>query len=156
VESHKEGAPPFSLRKGPLLFLLYVNELPLWIKNNMRMFADDTKVWCRIKETGDGKSLQNDLDKLADWSDKWLLRFNPEKCKIMHIGHELDTHYFMKRPTGPTKLLIIKEEKDLGVFVRSDLKASNHCIKSTAKARRIIGMVRRNFRRLDEEDFLLL
>jgi ribonuclease P/MRP protein subunit RPP40 len=93
---------------------------------------------------------------LADWSDKWLLRFNPEKCKIMHIGHELDTHYFMKGPTGLTELLMIKEEKDLGVFVRSDLKASNHCIKSAAKARRIIGMVRRNFRRLDKEDFLLL
>jgi hypothetical protein len=49
-----------------------------------------------------------------------------------------------------------RERYGMGVFVRSDLKASNHCIKSAAKARRIIGMVRRNFRRLDKEDFLLL
>jgi len=62
----------------------------------------------------------------------------------------------MKGPTEPTELVVIKEEKDLGVFVRSDLKASNQCIKSAAEARRNIGMVRRNFRRLDKEDFLLL
>ena len=42
------GVPQGSVL-GPLLFLMFVNELPLWIQNEMRMFADDTKIWCKIK-----------------------------------------------------------------------------------------------------------
>jgi len=41
---------------GPLLFLLFVNELPSWIVNNMRMFSDDTKVWTNIHSTDDSQS----------------------------------------------------------------------------------------------------
>ena len=45
------------------------------------MFADDTKVWCRIKTEKDGITLQEDLDKLSSWSDTWQLKFNAEKMK---------------------------------------------------------------------------
>jgi len=51
------------------------------------MFADDTKVWCRIKEEKDSIALQEDLDKLSSWSDIWHLKFNAEKRQVMHIGH---------------------------------------------------------------------
>jgi len=71
---------------GPLLFLVYVNDLPEWIVNSIRMFADDTKIWTVITTDQDIISLQSDLNKLADWSDKWLLRFNIDKCKVMHLG----------------------------------------------------------------------
>ena len=57
------------------------------------MFADDTKIWARIQKLED--SLQYDLDKLVEWSKQWLLAFNPEKCKVMHIGHDLPTKYTM-------------------------------------------------------------
>ena len=60
------------------------------------MFADDTKVWTRISTLKDGEVLQDDLNNLMSWSDKWKLGFNPEKCKVMHIGHSLDTKYSMK------------------------------------------------------------
>jgi len=43
------------------------------------MFADDTKLWATISDTTDSKMLQEDLNRLKCWSDKWLLRFNPEK-----------------------------------------------------------------------------
>ena len=61
---------------GPLLFLLFVNDLSDWISSNIRMFADDTKIWCIIKEIDDGLMLQCDLHNLVKWSDKWLLKFN--------------------------------------------------------------------------------
>ena len=91
-----------------------------------------------------------------DWSDKWLLKFNAAKCKVMHVGHSLDTRYFIRDETGPVQLQSVDEERDLGVFFTKDLKSSTQCVRSAAKARRIIGMVRRNFRRLDKEDFLLI
>ena len=63
---------------GPLLFLLYVNDLPDWIVNDIRMFADDTKIWSKISRPHDCVKLQTDLDQLHRWSDKWLLSFNPD------------------------------------------------------------------------------
>ena len=77
---------------GPLLFLLYVNELPSWIKCDMKMFADDTKLWCRIKTDAESVVLQADLDSLQSWSDTWQLKFNADKCKVMHIGHSFQTN----------------------------------------------------------------
>jgi len=55
---------------GPLLFLLFVNDLPDWTKNEMMMFADDTKLWCKISQQVDRISLQNDLRQLELWTDK--------------------------------------------------------------------------------------
>jgi len=62
------GVPQGSVL-GPLLFLLYLNELPDWIKSELKMFADDTKVWHRIKKDTDSIALQDDLDRLQSWSD---------------------------------------------------------------------------------------
>ena len=59
------------------------------------MFADDTKLWCRIETVSDSESLQKDLDSLANWSQKWMLNFNASKCKVMHVGHKLNTKYYM-------------------------------------------------------------
>ena len=78
---------------GPLLFLIFVNDRPQWIKNQIRLFADDTKIWRKITSLEDNVSLQR--DKLLEWSDTWKLNFNPDKCHVMHIGHSLDTEYYM-------------------------------------------------------------
>ena len=61
------GVPQGSVL-GPLLFLLYVNELPDWIKSELKMFADETNVWHRIKKDTDSIALQDDLDRLRHCS----------------------------------------------------------------------------------------
>jgi hypothetical protein len=121
--------------------------LPQWIKNNIKIFGDDTKIWKKIESKQDCLSLQKDLDTLQDWSDKWLLEFNTEKCKVMQVGHEAKYHHIGK-PESRIELEITEEEKELRVFTKSDLKPSTQCLKSAAKARRIVGLIRRNFRRL--------
>ena len=80
------GVPQCSVI-GPLLFLVYVNDSD-WMLNSIGMIADDTKIWTVITPDQDIISLQSDIDKLADWSDKWLLRLNIfiDKCKVMHLG----------------------------------------------------------------------
>jgi len=55
------------------------------------IFADDTNLWARISTLEDAETLQRDLLKLAESSRKWLLAFNPVKCKVMHIGREVET-----------------------------------------------------------------
>jgi len=95
------------------LFLLFVDELSTWIINSINMFADDTKIWCRISTREDSLGQQEDLNKLISWSQTWLLRFHPEKCKVMHIGHQISTEYKMEDSGNTVQLMTIKEEKDL-------------------------------------------
>ena len=78
---------------------MFINDLPDWVINSMRMFADDTKIWAEIRTAEDSVSLQIGLDKLVEWSNLWLLRFNPSKCKVMHIGHKFDTSYKIHQDT---------------------------------------------------------
>jgi len=136
--------------------VLFVNEIPSWIVNSIRMFADDMKLWANIRTVEESLTLQMDLDSLSAWTNDWLLRFNPQKCKVMHIGHNIDTKYYMIDETGKVELQSVSVEKDLGVFTTDSLKPSLQCQKSAAKARSVLALVRRNFRRLNVEGFLLI
>ena len=140
------GVPQGSVL-GPLLFLLFVNDLPDWIKNSMRMFADDVKIWNVIRTDAGDDSLQEDLNSLARWSSKWLLKLNSSKCKVMHIGHDTYTEYHITDDDSNSNVIEqITEEKDLGVYITADLKPSRptQCVRAAAKARSVMGMVRRN------------
>ena len=57
-----------------------------------------------------------------EWSEKWALKFNSEKCKIMHIGHEFQTEYQMADDGKIHKLKPSQVEKDLGIYVADNLK----------------------------------
>jgi len=117
------------------------------------MFGDDTKIWAKIKDTGDSDLLQQDLNMLVEWSKQWLLGFNTEKCKVTHIGHELPTVYTMSGGKSSTQLETITVEKDLGVYISSDLKPTEQCIQAAQKAQSVLGMVNRQFKIIDKEDF---
>ena len=109
----------------------------------MRMFADDVKIWNVISSTTDSKSLQEDLNSLTRWSSKWLLKLN--LCKLVHICHSLGTVYNMNDDSGNRTIIQqIADEKDLGVHLTEHLKPSTQCVRSAAKARSVMGMVKRN------------
>ena len=111
------GVPQGSVL-GPLLFLLFVNDLPDWIKNSIRLFANDAKIWNVIRSDADNHSLQEDLDSLSKWSDKWLMRLNSDKCKVMHVGHSPCAAYSLNDEAGNrVTIKQINEEKDLGVHI---------------------------------------
>jgi len=80
------GVPQGSVL-GPLLFILYVNDIPNIIQSNVRMFADDTKIYSVIKSFDDNLRLQKGLEYLMQWSHVWLLKFNAAKCKLLQIGN---------------------------------------------------------------------
>ena len=81
------GIPQGSIL-GPFLFVVFINDLPDQLTNMVYMFADDTKVFARVSDDEERKSLQDDLDNLVKWSATWKLNFNISKCKVMHLGNE--------------------------------------------------------------------
>ena len=94
----------------------------------MLKFADDTKLFRKIKQNGDYEHLQDDLDKLIKWSEKWQILFNFSKC--LHTGHRNeDVHYTM----GGRVLSTTTTEKDLGVIISVDMKVSEQCAMTASK-----------------------
>ena len=86
------GVPQGSVL-GLLLFILYVNDIPNLIESNVKMFADDTKIYSVIKSFDDSLKLQHDIDRFMQWSSTWLLRFNAAKCKVMQFGNLIPVSY---------------------------------------------------------------
>ena len=78
------GVPQGSVL-GPVLFLVYINDLPDELSSQVRLFADDTAVYLTIGGAEDGMLLQNDLDRLSVWEDRWDMEFNPSKCQVVRV-----------------------------------------------------------------------
>ena len=115
------GVPQGSVL-GPILFLIYINDLEDDISSKVLKFADDTKVFRKVTNVTDKQSLQDDLDKLVKWSDIWQMLLHFGKCKCIHIGHgNMDKEYKM----GDVVLGRTIQENDLGVTFSADMFQSN-------------------------------
>ncbi len=70
---------------GPVLFIININDIDLDLNNLINKFADDTKIVNAVLSEGDKRSLQEDLRKISDWSIKWEIAFNINKCQILQV-----------------------------------------------------------------------
>ena len=150
------GVPQGSVL-GPVLFLIYVNEIPSLISSKTKMFADDTKIYRAIRDDQDSYHLQNDLATLERWSKDWLLLFNPLKCKVMHCGMlNSKTEYYMTSQEGTRKIQETKLEKDLGAIVADNLKPASHCQKAASRGMTALRLMKASFDRIDIVNFRIL
>lgn len=133
---------------GPILFVAFINDLPDCVNSSCEIFADDTKLFRGIKTESDVKILQEDLYKLSEWSKKWQLKFNADKCKVLHVGGSINNpKYYL----NGQQLASSSEEKDLGVLVDDKLKFSPHIEAQVAKANRLLGLIRRAYTYMDKD-----
>ena len=93
------GIPQGSIL-GPTLFLIFINDLPDIATLTTKLIADDTKLYHPITSPDDQQILQEDIDKLWEWSEKWQLPFNANKCKIIHYGRNNPRYEYMIGPQG--------------------------------------------------------
>ena len=150
-EEVTSGIPQGSVL-GPLLFVLYINDLPDEVTENTEvyLFADDTKLYRKIINKDDHNILQSDLNKLHTWSKKWLLRLHPDKCKVIKVGPQIDDNqYFL----NGVLLEDTEHEKDIGETVDKDLKFDVHMQDKISKANKVMGVVRRSFSYMDCDIF---
>ena len=137
------GVPQGSVL-GPTLFIYYINDLPDSTDQIMRLFADDSKVYSEINSQEDVDKLQKGINDMVQWSEKWLMRFNSKKCKILHLGKNNKKHvYHMKEGNETRQLEATDCEKDLGVNVDPLLSFEQHINQVCNKGRSISGLIMR-------------
>ena len=132
---------------GPLLFILFINDLVDYIVNKSKLFADDTKVSAKINNAPES-SLQKDINSILEWTNTWLMRLNLDKCKIMHFGKKNPRiNYTMKSYDNEELIQIEKteSERDLGIQVSANLKYDAQVSKSASKANSMLGILKRTF-----------
>ena len=132
----KSGVPQGSIL-GPLLFLIYVNDLPRSISSQVFLFADDTKLIRSIFTLADHVQLQTDLDNLAKWCDAWQLNFNATKCNVIHFGRA--THSYGGYYLNGILLDSVDCYKDLGILLYR-FKVPPTCFRSSYESEQGIGL----------------
>ena len=142
---------------GPILFLVFINDLPEVILAFIKLFADDAKVLGRVNSIMQATTVQISLDNAVDWANIWEMKYHFKKCKHLHIGnHDINFDYTMQTDTGPIVVEKVTSEKDLGVTFDQKLKFTDHINNKVNKANRNVGLIFRTFTFMNKEMFLNL
>ena len=135
---------------GPLLFLSYINDLPLSLTSTTRLFADDSLVYREIENRDDCLRLQDDLARLQDWEAKWQMTFRPDKChhiRFTRTNKPIPFTYTLHN----TNLNTVHTHKYLGVHISADMRWNTHVSSIRATANRALGFLRRNLARCNAD-----
>ena len=142
---------------GPILFLIFINDMPKVIQCLVKLFADDAKLYQIIKRSQNRDDLQGDIGNSKDWSFIWKMLFNIKKCKHLHLGSvTTDSKYFMPSDSGNVLIEKVEEKKGLGIIIDSKLNFRQHIANKVSIANRNLDVIFRTFTYLSQEMFLNL
>jgi len=128
---------------GPLLFLVYINDIVNGLSSNACLFADDCVIYRKITSPADCEIIQQDLKTLEEWEQRWQMSFKPDKCSVIRFTNKkniIESSYVLSGHV----LESVKSHKYLGVHLSSDMKWNTHIDAATAKANSMLGFLRRN------------
>ena len=140
---------------GPLLFLIYINDLESDLKKSiLRIFADDSKMVKPIRKQNDHDDLQNELDIAIKWAEKNNMELNHKKFQLMQYGKNED----LKTPyqTGLNEVKSESDIKDLGVYLSVDLAWETQIAEAIKMGRKFLGWILRSFTARNHEVILFL
>ena len=138
------GVPQGSVL-GPVLFLIFINDLPDNIRSSVRLFADDCVLYRNIKSPIDCQILQDDLNSLSQWETDWQMKFNVAKCHSMRVTRHLpDNQILFDYTLHQQKLEQVQSAKYLGLTITDNLDWGQHVSEISCKATKTMGFLRRN------------
>ena len=117
-EKVRSGVPQGSVL-GPVLFVLFIDDIDVNIRSTVLKFADDTKLVAKVGSEKNREMLRRDLIGLFGWSQDWQMLFNLDKCAVVHFGFN---NIGENVELGGKILALHTNERDLGVIVQSNLK----------------------------------
>ena len=141
--SVSSGTPEGSIL-SPLLFACYINDLPDAVESGCLLFADDVKLYHRIKTQTDCDFLQRQLDALCHWSQLWGMSLNPGRCKVLTLSLRRD-RVIVGYDVGDVTLERVSTMRDLGVILDEKLTFADHLDCVARKANRALGLLMRSF-----------
>ncbi len=104
-------------------------------------FAEDTKLGGKVLCVEDCNKIQEGLNKLNNWIDKWQMSINVQECTVMHSGN---TNPRSKSQIRNQDLNIVKQQKDLGVIISDILKTSDQCTAASETTNKMLGFITRS------------
>ena len=106
----------------------------------------------------DRDKLQNEIDNLVNWTEKWQMEFNASKCKVVHFGKKNPGYSYTMGGFAPAGVVLgaVEDEKDVGVTVSNTLKPSLQCAKAAKKANQVLGQMVRAFHYRDRQTWIKL
>ena len=136
------GVPEGSVL-GPVLFIVFIDDIDEGIRSTVLKFADDKKLVARVGSEEGMERLRQDLIELFKWSEDWQMLFNIYKCALMHFWF---ANKGIEVRLGDKVLGVQKSEIELGVIMQSDLKVDMQCSNAANEAYRRFGMINRNLK----------
>ena len=132
---------------GPLLFLVYINDLPDFVSEGtqVRLFADDSAIYRKIKTPKDHKILQEDLNKLQEWESLWSMEFHPDKCQLLRVTKKRSPSKFTYKIHN-TDIEDTSNAKYLGININNKLSWNKQIDNICKKGNNTINFIHRNFK----------
>lgn len=146
------GVPQGSVL-GPLLFVIYINDIDKELTAKVSKFADDTKLCHKVSSEKEVAQLREDLEKMYNWSLDWQLVFNLDKCTVVHMGNRNKENTY---ELGGHTLRAVEEERDLGVVMHKSGKVARQCAEAAKKGNRALGQIKRTIVNKDKDTILRL
>ena len=138
------GVPQGSVL-GPVLFLIFINDLPENIRSSVRLFADDCVLYRNIESPTDCQILQDDLNSLAQWEADWQMKFYIAKCHSMRVTrYRPDKHIQFEYTLHQQRLEQVQSAKYLGITISDNLDWGQHISEISSNATKTLGFLRRN------------
>ena len=135
---------------GPLMFLLYINDITKDINSPLRLFADDCLLYRVINSAEDANMLQEDLNRLSEWANTWKLRFNVSKCTVIRCTRSLTP--FNHVYTFNNHILNLSDQHTyLGVILNTSLSWSPHISSIVTKAFKTLNFLKRNLNKCSKQ-----
>ena len=151
------GVPQGSIL-GPLLFLIYINDIPDNITSSVKLFADDTSIFSKVLDVNaSAENLNHDLSVVNEWAFQWKMSFNPDPNKQ---ANEVRFSHKRKHPIHPllffnnTPVLSVPYQKHLGLVLDEKLNFSQHLNEKISKVNKGIGLIKRLYRYLPRHSLL--
>ena len=145
-----ESGVPQGTVLGPLMFLLYINDITNGLTSNIRLFADDCIIYRTIETREDSIHLQEDLNKVFNWTECWQMKFNVQKCVVLRctrshspkiMGYTIDGH----------TLELKHQHTYLGLIIYDTMQWSPHINNLAIKTSKVLNFIKRNLSNCSSE-----